>query len=46
METVRLVHRGIRIMSPLIPSILGVAVLVLAACSTAAPSATQQFPSV
>ena len=40
METVRLVHRGSRIMSPLIPSILGVAVLVLAAFSTAAPSAT------
>ena len=36
METVRLVHRGSRIMSPLIPSILGLAVLVLAACSTAA----------
>ena len=38
METVRLVHRGSRIMSPLIPSILGLAVLVLAACSTAAPT--------
>ena len=45
METVRLVHRGSRIMSPLIPSILGLAVLVLAACSTAAPSATQQIPN-
>ncbi len=45
METVRLVHRESRIMSPLIPSILGLAVLVLAACSTAAPSATQQIPN-
>ena len=45
METVRLVHRGSRIMSPLIPSILGLAVLVLAACSTAAPSATPTAPS-
>ena len=32
-------------MSPLIPSILGLAVLVLAACSTAAPSATPTAPS-
>ena len=38
-------HRESRIMSPLIPSILGLAVLVLAACSTAAPSATQQIPN-
>ena len=38
MEAVRLVHRGSRIMSPLIPSILGLAVLGLAACSTAAPT--------
>ena len=45
METVRLVHRESRIMSPLIPSILGLAVLVLAACSTVTPSATQQIPS-
>ena len=45
METMRLVHRESRIMSPLIPSILGLAVLVLAACSTAAPSATQQIPN-
>ena len=45
METVRLVHRGSRIMSPLIPSILGLAVLALAACSTATPSATRQIPS-
>ena len=45
METVRLVHRGSRIMSPLIPSIVGLAVLVLTACSTVAPSATQQIPS-
>ena len=37
--------RESRIMSPLIPSILGLAVLVLAACSTAAPSATQQIPN-
>ena len=33
METVRLAHRGSRIMSSLIPSILGLAVLVLAASS-------------
>ena len=45
METVRLVHGGSRIMSPLIPSIFGLAVLVLAACSTATPSATPQIPS-
>ena len=45
METMRLVHRGSRIKPPLILSILGLAVLVLAACSTAAPSATQQIPS-
>ena len=45
METVRLVHRESRIMSPLIPSILGLAVLVLAACSTAAPLATPTAPS-
>ena len=32
-------------MSPLIPSIFGLAVLVLAACSTATPSATPQIPS-
>ena len=32
-------------MSPLIPSIFGLAMLVLAACSTAAPSATPQIPS-
>ena len=32
-------------MSSLIPSILGLAVLVLTACSTVAPSATQQIPS-
>ena len=32
-------------MSPLIPSILGLAVLVLAACSTATPSATRQIMS-
>ena len=37
--------RESKIMSPLIPSILGLAVLVLAACSTAAPSATQQIPN-
>ena len=37
--------RESRIMSPLVPSILGLAVLVLAACSTAAPSATQQIPN-
>ena len=45
METVRLVHGGSSIMSPLIPSIFGLAVLVLAACSAAAPSATPQIPS-
>ena len=45
METVRLVHGGSRVMSPLIPCIFGLAVLVLAACSAAAPSATPQIPS-
>ena len=37
--------RGSKIMSPLIHSILGLAVLVLAACSTATPSATRQIMS-
>ena len=36
---------GSKIMSPLIHSILGLAVLVLAACSTATPSATRQIMS-